>query len=480
MTRRCFDFAMIRFLLHCIVFLVLSAFSYGQYSEAIHRWPQVHLKLSQEVTVSDLFSSGMRPYRRPNAENRNLYAKHAHIIVVDRDGKAYPEIPADILRTEVRKPWLIASMEIWTPPLTINEARAQMLKWLPITGRTEAELDEFLRAVEADWLHYDVVNGLTDVVRFADGWRDKDGSKKNLVLMKSWQWQAPLRLCFELHTMGMRSRRQSEHYDGPIPPPVGFEGADMKAPKDWDADERFIPVTTESRPVQGTLPPVYPAMNDKHREKAPAPKSLSSTSETHAAWVKERSAGLVTDQKIDPESNEPRGTVTAGNLTIDLGETPPVYRHQLQTLECPVMLGDKHQRRSYEIYVTSFLIEVDGIAKKYPLHVTYPRWVDNGIQTSGGFVFVKNENPVTKIGVILPKVKIPGDMGPGAKELLEWQILVRVNDRSYVDTKTSAKEQTLGSDTVVLMPTHPEKIPASSSVVWFKFEKDGTVSLLDD
>lgn len=217
------------------------------------------------------------------------------------------------------------------------------------------------------------------------------------------------------------------------------------------------------------------ALQDHWRK--PAAPDIEETSE---AWVKERSAGLITDQKIDPESNEPRGTVTAGNLTIDLGETPPVYRHQLRTLECPIMLGDKHQRRSYEIYVTSFLIEMDGITKKYPLHVTYPRWVDNGIQTSGGFVFVKNENPVTKIGVILPKVKIPGDMGPGATELLEWQILVRVNDRSYVDAKTLAKEQTLGSDMVVLMPTHPDKIPASLSVVWFKFEKDGTVSLLDD
>lgn len=245
--------------------LVLApvAASLGQYSDQVRQWPQVRLQLSKEVTVMDLFASGLHPYLRPNAEHRNLYAKHTHITVIDRDGRAYPSIPADILRTRVEKPWLIESWEIWTPPLTINEAREEMRKWLPITGRSEKELEDFLQAVQADWLHYDRANGFTDVVRFADGWIDQDGVKKTILLMKSWQWQAPLRLCFKLETSAMKSRKPINLYDGPIPPPPGYEGADMKAPKDWEADDRFIPVTTEPRPAQGTLPPKYQAMDDK-------------------------------------------------------------------------------------------------------------------------------------------------------------------------------------------------------------------------
>lgn len=259
-----------RLLLTSIFTLALLTASYGQYSDQVNQWPKVRLQLSPEVTVNDLFAADLHPYLRPNAEHRNLYAKHAHITVVDRDGRAYPSIPADILRTEVRKPWLIASIEIWTPPLTINEARAEMRKWLPITGRSEKELNDFLRVVENDWLHYDVVNGFTDVVRFADGWHEKDGLKNTLLLRKSWQWQAPLRLCFNLETVTMPSRRSLEDYEGPIPHPPGFEDMDMKAPKDWEADDRFIPVTTESRPAQGTLPPKYQAMNDKAQSKAAA------------------------------------------------------------------------------------------------------------------------------------------------------------------------------------------------------------------
>jgi hypothetical protein len=261
-----------RFLFVSLLMLGHMAAAGAQYSEQVRQWPQVRLQLSEDVTVSDLFNSGLKPYLRPNAEHRNVYAKHAHITVIDREGRSYPSIPTDILRTTVRKPWLITSMEVWTPPLTINEARAEMRKWLTITGRSDKELDDFLQAVEADWLHYDVVNGFTDVVRFADGWRDKDDVKQTLWLMKSWQWQAPLRLCFKVETMELESRKPTYLYEGPIPPPPGFEGSDMKAPKDWEADDKFIALTTEPRPAQGTLPPKYQAMNDKAQADAAALK----------------------------------------------------------------------------------------------------------------------------------------------------------------------------------------------------------------
>ncbi len=192
-------------------------------------------------------------------------------------------------------------MEIWTPPLTIKEARGEMLKWLPMTARSGKELDDFLRAVEADWLHYDVVNGYTDVVRFADGWFDGDGVKKTLLLMKSWQWQAPLRLCFKLDTSGMKSRKPTELYDGPIPPPLGYEKADMKAPKDWEADDKFIPVTTEPRPAQGTLPPKYQAMNDK----AQAEAAQKSSPAIQPPPKKEPEAKAVTTSE-EPTSSTPR------------------------------------------------------------------------------------------------------------------------------------------------------------------------------
>lgn len=192
-------------------------------------------------------------------------------------------------------------------------------------------------------------------------------------------------------------------------------------------------------------------------------------------WLSNHSAGLVISQTTDPLGYEHKGTVTtAEGQVIDLGETPPLYRHQLRTSGYPVMLGERNERRYCYIYV------VNPLSKTYLLSVTYPRWAQDGIQTSGAFVFMRNENPVTRIGVIIPEVKVPKDLGPGAAERTEWQILIGGNYSSEVDVRTAAKPQPLGSDVVVLMPTDPAKIPESSLVVWFKFKKDGTVALLED
>ena len=198
------------------------------------------------------------------------------------------------------------------------------------------------------------------------------------------------------------------------------------------------------------------------------------------AWVKAHSAGLVISQAFDLQTNEPTGTVRLGNVVLGLGETPPIYRYQLQAAGYPVMLGDKHQRRTFEIQATSLILGSDGAAMACPLSVSYPRWPgpNAGLENSGGFVFMRHETPLTKIGVIVPKV-IP-ENGESAADF-DWQIQIRVNDKlSDVDVRTKAKPQSLGNDVTVLMATHPDNIPANSLVVWFKFEKDGTVLLLDD
>ena len=68
-------------LLHIILIWVLLTVSHGQYSEQVRQWPQARLQLSQEVTLADLFTPGLRPYLLPNAERRNVCAKHSHITV---------------------------------------------------------------------------------------------------------------------------------------------------------------------------------------------------------------------------------------------------------------------------------------------------------------------------------------------------------------------------------------------------------------
>ena len=202
-----------------------------------------------------------------------------------------------------------------------------------------------------------------------------------------------------------------------------------------------------------------------------------------AAWADARSAGLVFDQATGPDSPYPVGTVRLGDLKFDLGETPPFYKHQLATSFHPILIGDNNNRHTFETTVMTLAKETGGYLLKCPLNVEYPSWggdaksgEPSGLETSGGLVFETDENPITRIGVLIPRV-IPDS--EGAEEEHRWQIHLRANSREFAfDTRTKAKLESL-ENRIVLMATDPEKIPSASPVIWFKFEKDGSVSLVD-
>jgi hypothetical protein len=247
----------------------------------------------------------------------------------------------------------------------------------------------------------------------------------------------------------------------------------------WFGTSRTIP------PVAIELPKPLPRPVQSQRSLAQISTQITKPKEelvpdNDVSWLKQVHAGLVISQTFDGIDNEPRGTVTFGNLTTDLGETPPLYRHQLKTAAYPVLLGEKHERNSFHIYAMSLHREKDGVTKEYALSVTYPKWPgpSAGLESSGGFVFNREEQPVRSIGVIVPKI-IPED--GETLETLDWQIQIRVNDRvGNADIPSKAKPQLLGPAVVVLMATHPSRIPASSNVVWFKLEANGNVSLMEN
>lgn len=238
----------------------------AQYSTEVMEWPAIRLQLSEEILVDDLFEAGLRPFHRPYRERTSIHVKHVRLTVVDRDGTEFPEIAVDVMRISVQEPHLIQRAEIWTPPLTINEARTEMQKWLPMMDKGEGDLERFLAAVESDWLNFDTKVGTVETLEFGDHWNNEDRFQTSISFLKSWQWQAPLRMNLILSASLMESRRRNRsYYETPIPPPAGFEHVDMTAPENWDADNRFVPLTTEPRPPQGTLPPEYQALNESAR-----------------------------------------------------------------------------------------------------------------------------------------------------------------------------------------------------------------------
>lgn len=244
-----------KLILYCMLLITaVTVQSLAEYSEAVASWPQVRLRLSEQISIADLFAAGLHPYHSPGLANMIIESKHSRIIVAG-DAVEFPQFPSEQLEVFVDQPHLITQMTLKSPPLTFNEVRAEMTKWLPYTKKTSAELEAFLAAVKRDWLHYDTVNGKAYAVTFRSTTREPNGLRYSIWLMKAYHWDTPLRLCFTVDCNLMESRKRLKSYDGPIPPPPGYENVSMDPPKNWGPDNPYIPLTTEYRSPPGSLPP---------------------------------------------------------------------------------------------------------------------------------------------------------------------------------------------------------------------------------
>lgn len=208
------------------------------------KWPQAELKLSQAGTLKDVFDSGLRPYRFPYMENTTLEVKHVNLTIVLASGKRLPAIPMEWINLTVFTDGELATIEAATPKLTLEQARQQMLKWLPYgeNGRTEGDLKEYLTAVEADYLDFDdPYRGIPHGCGI--GWSEPGfrkpggGAKVGVGFRKTASPSHPLSLYFGISWgLNRPSRDRISLHPHPIKPPPGYEDVDMTAPEKYGPD----------------------------------------------------------------------------------------------------------------------------------------------------------------------------------------------------------------------------------------------------
>jgi len=192
---------------------------------------------------------------------------------------------------------------------------------------------------------------------------------------------------------------------------------------------------------------------------------------SHQAWIEARSASIAITQAVDPATEEPVGTIKLGGASGTLGETPPFYRLQLKTAKHPILLGDKDTRHHFVRQVTSVHVEANGLFLEPEIVVNYPRSA-----SLGGFVFRKEEDQITQLGLIIPDVKVPeGDDPTSAR----WASYIRIQDRELsAEDLAKAAPQPLGPDTVLVMPTQPGPTPATARVLWLALDANGSFAVV--
>lgn len=212
------------------------------------KWPPLQLSLSEQGTLKDIFESGLRPYRYPSLENSVLQAKHLRLKIILGSGLELPELPVEVLSIRPFDDGELSSLEARTPDLSIEDARQQMKQWLTYGkldngSPSEQRLSEYLKAVQDDLANFDHIGkGFDDGCRVR--WREPDwkteggGPSCTLFFRKTSNTNKPLFLNLSLNWSSNRLRKDRKYYRDPIPPPPGFESANMEAPENFGPDSQ--------------------------------------------------------------------------------------------------------------------------------------------------------------------------------------------------------------------------------------------------
>jgi hypothetical protein len=210
---------------------ILTCFTQAQYQMKFpnshylpENWPQHTLRLSETGTLKDIFDSDIRPYYPPNGREGSLLEfKHVRLTIHQTNGKVLPQFPVDYARI-TPKPSGLSTLDITGHAITLKEAREEMIKWLPYTGKTTEELDAFLANVRAKYASFDDVTFSPPPQEFRMRWFGENNEEFVVWLQKAYSEEVPLRMRLIVGWHKLRTPREDNtFYDGQIPTPEGYE-----------------------------------------------------------------------------------------------------------------------------------------------------------------------------------------------------------------------------------------------------------------
>ena len=210
---------------------MLACFSQAQYQMRFpnshyipETWPEITLRLSETGTLKDIFDSDIRPYYPPNGKEGSLLEfKHIRLKIQQRNNKVFPSFPVDYARI-TPKPSGLSTLDITGHAIALQEAREEMMKWLPYGDRLAIDLDAFLTNVKAKYASFDDVTFSPPPQEFRLRWFGENKEEFIVWLQKAFSEEVPLRMRLMISWDKLRTRRETNtFYEGSIPTPEGYE-----------------------------------------------------------------------------------------------------------------------------------------------------------------------------------------------------------------------------------------------------------------
>jgi hypothetical protein len=219
-----------KILIQLALAFILTCFSQAQYQMQFpnsyylpETWPEITLRLSEIGTLKDIFDSDIKPYYLPNGREGSLLEfKHVMLKIQKPDGDFLPLFPVDYARI-TPKPSGLSTLDITGHAISLQEAREEMTKWLPYSGKSVGELDAFLSNVRAKYASFDDVTFSPPPQGFRLRWFGENNEEFVVWLQKAYNEVVPLRMRLMVGWDKLRTPRETNtFYDGQIPTPEGY------------------------------------------------------------------------------------------------------------------------------------------------------------------------------------------------------------------------------------------------------------------
>lgn len=190
-------------------------------------WPQHRIQLTEKGELSELFQAGLRPEYRGETDKKTLTIKHARLGFVLPEGDVLPEFAVEYSAIDVLKSGLLL-MEFVSQPLSVEDARFEMEKWLPFFReshrKTSEELARFLKLVEEDYSGFDDPNFGGAPEGFGGGFTASNRVGYGVRFQKAYNEVLPVRIYLRVSWYRIRSEReQRAWFRSEVPPPRGFQ-----------------------------------------------------------------------------------------------------------------------------------------------------------------------------------------------------------------------------------------------------------------
>lgn len=115
--------------------------------------------------------------------------------------------------------------------ITLEEAYNQTLLWLPILGKSDAQLKDYLSKVKADYSGFDDRDFGAAPDSFKTTWYGQEKERYTFLLAKAWNEQAPLRLMLYIDWDKHWNDGDRKTHLAHMPPPEGYENEPIQVIK---------------------------------------------------------------------------------------------------------------------------------------------------------------------------------------------------------------------------------------------------------